>query len=102
MLYQLSYASPFHLEITWGRGIRTGTLPLRAYHGTDSKVSTPEPAEQTARVRGKASFTLRPEQMQTSLRPVISPDQRSQELDVADETGRVDSYARIGRCYHVG
>jgi len=53
-------------------------------------------------VRGKASFTLRPEQMQTSLRPVISPDQRSQELDVADETGRVDSYARIGRCYHVG
>ena len=52
MLYQLSYASPSHRKTAPGnfsssRSRSTDTLPLRAYHGTKIKVSTPAPAEQT-------------------------------------------------------
>ena len=43
MLYQLSYASPYPpMEAPSGHPEdRADTLPLRAYHGTEIKVSTP-------------------------------------------------------------
>jgi hypothetical protein len=57
MLYQLSYASPFHPETTpknspetpkkTAPAARTDTLPLRTHNGTEIKVSTPLPREQT-------------------------------------------------------
>ena len=55
MLYQLSYASPNHPENTL-KTVRkpiqpyhkcADTLPLRTHNGTENKVSTPPPAEQT-------------------------------------------------------
>ena len=55
MLYQLSYASPSHNRNTNSGNpetvpqSRTDTLPLRAYHGTKIKVSTPPPPEQTTK-----------------------------------------------------
>jgi hypothetical protein len=62
MLYQLSYASPntaSHTDETASPPenlprkpvIGTGTLPLRAYHGTVSKVSILNQVEQTAAQR---------------------------------------------------
>ena len=52
MLYQLSYASPIHLETNLDaqKSIpmkRADTLPLRTFNGTEIKVSTPPPPEQT-------------------------------------------------------
>ena len=56
MLYQLSYASPFHPETTPKNSpetqktvpaARTDTLPLRTHNGTEIKVSTPLSREQT-------------------------------------------------------
>jgi hypothetical protein len=46
MLYQLSYASPIHLETNPDarKSIpmkRADTLPLRAFNGIENKVSTP-------------------------------------------------------------
>jgi hypothetical protein len=46
MLYQLSYASPIHLETNLDarKSIpmkRADTLPLRTSNGTETKVSTP-------------------------------------------------------------
>ena len=48
MLYQLSYASPIHPE-TAPETLqnRAGTLPLRTFYGTGTKVSIPPSAEQT-------------------------------------------------------
>jgi hypothetical protein len=41
MLYQLSYASPIHLETTrQSEGKNADTLLLRTYYGTEIKVST--------------------------------------------------------------
>jgi hypothetical protein len=57
MLYQLSYASPSHpwrkfpQTKTKARNpsrSRADTLPLRTFHGTEIKVSTPPRAEQTS------------------------------------------------------
>jgi hypothetical protein len=58
MLYQLSYASPpanpQFATPAWppgkslsGTEVRAGTLPLRAYHGTVTKISTAAEGEQT-------------------------------------------------------
>ena len=49
MLYQLSYASPIHPKNRPGHPkARADTLNLRTYYGTEIKVSTPPPEEQTA------------------------------------------------------
>ena len=53
MLYQLSYASPNHPETAPETETCAGTLPLRAYHGTVSKISTAGRAEQTG---GRGDF----------------------------------------------
>ena len=48
MLYQLSYASPIHSGNLPGRLKKSAdTLPLRTNYGTESKVSTGPPVEQT-------------------------------------------------------
>ena len=41
MLYQLSYASPYHPETVPETQIRADTLPPRTHYGTEIKVSTP-------------------------------------------------------------
>jgi hypothetical protein len=55
MLYQLSYASPSTRKPKPNTGEpvpkkRTDTLPLRTFNGTEIKVSTPPPVEQTGAV----------------------------------------------------
>src|SRR5579863_5612271 len=68
MLYQLSYASPSsdftlpaqpptHPETAPGAKERTGTLPLRAYHGTVSKVSTQMRPPQTKPSHPRSHFS---------------------------------------------
>jgi hypothetical protein len=64
MLYQLSYASPNppwnHAKNRFGRlksipQTRTDTLPPRTFNGTEIKVSTPPPREQTGE-QGRGSW----------------------------------------------
>jgi hypothetical protein len=67
MLYQLSYASPSHpgntlkTKFNGPKSIpktRTDTLPLRTFNGTEIKVSTPPPWEQT-RLNGRMRAGIR-------------------------------------------
>jgi hypothetical protein len=70
MLYQLSYASPKNglLLLTIETVLPPGNLPrkpmefadtllLHAYHGTEFKVSTAEPPEQTSSAPARTSLT---------------------------------------------
>ena len=88
MLYQLSYASPSHPETVRQPEIRAGTLTLRTNYGTEIKVSTHPPEEQTGCLSRPESAAPPPPTPPPP--PASEPKDRSTQncLDIAEHIGK--------------